>query len=434
MAGVVGLGVENMQCLACGAGNAENAQFCSQCGAAIVDQSQEPIPPAQETPLSEPAATPEPPESLALDELEPPLVGPPPVEAPPAVVPLETSAVAPKNWERVRLVVALALGLVAVVAVIVGAVLYMNSVRSARAAAETAVARAETAVADAELDAEDGNDAVSLVDEGKTRLAEAKAKIASGSPFLAAPYREAQSLAGQASSAAAKVAGNLDAAFESADSLRQSGDYQGAVKAWSVLATTSPRSRQAADARQAALDMLTGDVADDSAVALEDDLQLSIDIAAMYSTNETPVELTAHVHTQLLNTATSELDTLQGIATANADWAREIVRQGRITGGMVDAFQNQEYDSTDVEWIQRIQGMLGKLGQPEQMARLYAVVTEATSLAAACKSVADNPQSKTSTSETFSSAQIRAVRDNAVTMQRDIGEGRALADALSKTM
>jgi hypothetical protein len=438
----------SIQCLACGADSAENAQFCSQCGAPIVGQSPEPIPPPPQelpsppepippplaAPVSEQAAAPESPAPLAPDEPQLTSVEQSPAEDQPPASSPATPAVAKMSKGRIRLLVGLALGLVVLVAAIFGAVLYMNGVRSARAAAESAVARAETAVADAGMAAEAGNDAAGLVDEGKARLAEAKAKIASGSPFLAAPYREAQSLAGQASSAAAQVAGNLDDALASADSLRQSGDYQGAVKAWTALVTTYPRSRQAADARQAALDMLTSDVADDSAVAVEDDLQLAIDVAAMYPKDATPTELTARVHTVLLDTATSELNTLQELATANTNWAREIVRQGTITGGMVDAFQNQDYGSTDVEWIQRIQGMVGKLGQPDQMSRLYAVVTEATSLAAACKSVADNPQSRTSNSETFSAAQIRTVRDNAVTMQRDIDEGRALADALSKTL
>jgi hypothetical protein len=423
-----------MQCPACGVENAEGAQFCSQCGAAIVDQSPEPILPAQETPVSEPAATPEPPASLTPAEFEPPFVGPPPVEAPPAFVPLETSAVAPKSRSRIGLVIAIGLGLVVVVAAIVGAVLYMNSVKSARAAAETAVARAATAVADAELCAEDGNDAVSLVEESKTRLAQAKAKIASGSLFSAAPYREAQSLAGQASSAADKVLEKLDAVLDEADSLRQSADYQGAVQAWSGLAKTYPRSSQAADARQAALDMLTGDVSDAGDVELKDDLQLSIDVAAMFPSDSKPAELSAHVNTALLDAATTELDTLQEISTANASWAREIARKGSISGAVVNGFQNQEYDSSDVEWIQKIQGMVGPLGQPEQMARLYTVLTEATSLAAECRSVADHPARSTSTSETFTPAQIKVVRDKAATMQRDIDEGRLLADALSKTI
>jgi hypothetical protein len=310
----------------------------------------------------------------------------------------------------------------------------MRSVGSARAAAQTAVARADTAVADAELAVEKGNGAGVSVTEAKTRLAEAKAKLASASPFLAAPYRDAASLADQASSTASSVLRNLDSALSNADSLRQSGDYKGAVAAWAALVKTYPRSHQADDARQAALDMLTTDVTDDSAVAVEADLQLSMDIAAMFPSDSVPSELTDHVHTKLLDTATSELATLQGLATANADWAREIVRQGTITGGMVDAFQNQDYGASDVAWIQQIQGMAGKFQQPAQMMRLYAVITEATSLAAACRGVADNPKSQTSTSKTYTAGQINAVRDNAAAMQRDIDEGKGLAAALAAPM
>lgn len=426
----------SVQCLACGAENADNSQFCSQCGAAIVEQPAEPVPPPQAMPADVPAMYPEPPqaEAPALAETGPPPLGAPPVASVADVAQPGAPQVPPKKSGRLRLVLGLVLGLLVVAAVVVGGVFYMRGVGSARAAAQTAVARAEKAVADAELTVEAGNDAGSGVTEAKTRLAEAKAKLASASPFLAAPYHEAASLAGQASSAASSVLGDLDTALSDADSLRQSKDYTGAVKAWAALVKTYPRSHQADQARQAALDMLTTDVTDDSAVAVEDDLQLSMDIAAMFPSDSVPSELTDHVHTKLLDTATSELGTLQGLATANADWAREIVRQGTITGGMVDAFQNQDYGSSNVEWIQRVQGMVGKLGQPAQMVRLYAVLTEATSLAAASKGVADNPKTQTSTSKTYTAGQINAVRDNAAAMQRDIDEGKSLAAALAAPM
>jgi hypothetical protein len=413
----------SVQCLACGAESTDDAQFCSQCGTPIVGLSAEAIPPAEAVQADQPAVTPDPPpppEAPVAAE-----TGPAPLESPPVVAVADVAQpaapeAAPKKPGRWRLVLGLVLGLLVVAAAVVGGVFYMRGVGSARAAAQTAVARAETTVADAELAVEEGNDAGSAVTEAKSRLAQAKAKLASASPFLAAPYREAASLAGQASSAASSVLGDLDTALSDADSLRQSKDYAGAVKAWAALVKTYPRSLQADDARQAALDMLTTDVTDDIAVALEDDLQLSADIGAMFPSDSTPSELTDHVRTQLLDTAKSELDTLQGLATANADWAREIKRQGTISGDTVDAFQNQDYASSDVEWIQRVQGMLGKSQQPAQMVRLYAVITEATSLAAACKGVAANPKSQTSTSKTYTAAQINSVRDNAAAMQRDI--------------
>lgn len=351
-----------------------------------------------------------------------------------AVVPPEVTEPAPKKKGRVGLVVGIVLGLMALVAVVVGGVFYMKSVESARADAGSVIARAETAVADAALCAENGNDAVSGVDQSKTRLAAAKAKMASGSFFSAAPYREAESLAAAAASAADEVLKKIDATLTEAKSLSTSGSYSEAVQVWSELAETYPRSRQAAAARQAALDMLTGDVADDSGVTLEDGLQLCIDIAIMFPSDDVPGELSAYVKTTLLDAATSELDTLQEIATANANWAREIARKGSISGAVVSAFQNQEYDSSDVERIQRIQGMVGTLGQSEQMARLYGALTNATSLAAGCKSVADHPLRETSKSETFSSGQIKSVKDKAAAMQKSIDESRALANALSTTI
>jgi hypothetical protein len=441
-------GVWYMQCPACGAENAQDAQFCSQCSAAIVGQPSEQSPPPEAAPVSEPVTTPETPaipesiESPAVAEApearapaatEPMQVGPPPVDTPPGVAPLETPEATPKKSGRIRLLVTLVVAFVAVVAIVAGAVLYMNSVASARTSAQAAVAKAETAIADADLTTGSGSDTASFVEEAKARLAEAKAKIASGTPFSAAPYHEAQSLAGEASTAAGKATGVLDAALANADSLRQSSDYTGAVAAWSELVKTYPRSNQADDARSAALDMLTSDVADDSSVAPPDDLQLSVDIAAMYPSDSVPTDLNAHVTTVLLDAANTELDTLQGITSDNASWATQIDRQGQITGDVVSAFENQTYGPSDVAWIQGIQAMIPKLGQPPEMARLYADLVETTSLASACKSIADNPHSSTSSSATFTAAQINAVRSNAGIMQRDIDDAKLLAAALAKS-
>jgi len=382
-----------MQCPACGTENAEGAQFCSQCGQALAAQTPEPIAGAQATPT---ATT--------------------------------------KRTGLVGLVIGLVVAFLVVAGVAVGGLLYVNSVRSARAAAEAAVARAATACADAELCAEDGNDAAGLVEASQARLARAKAKLAAGSLLSAAPYREARTLAVAAATSADKVLEKLDGVLQEADSLRESGDYPGAVQAWADLVGTYPRSSQAEDARQAALDMLENDVADDGSVDIEDDLQLSTDVAAMFAPDSQPEEVTAHVTTRLLDTATDELDTLQGLATANADWSRELSRKGTISGAVVNAFQNQEYDSSDVAEIQKLQGMVGALGQPEQMKRLYTVIAEATSLAAECRSIADHPARSTSTSETFTSGQIKSVRDKAAAIQKRVDEGRTIASSLSTTI
>lgn len=374
----------------------------------------------------EPPVPPEPPADTSYPAPDAAVYRQPPVAQPP----MGGQQPPPAKKRRVGLVVAIVLVLLAMIGAGTGVALLVSGSNRARAEAEAAIAGAETLIADATLCAEQGTDAVGQVDEAKSLLGDAKARMSVGSAFSAGPYRQATALAQDASEKADAVLAVLQERVDAAESLCDEGDYAGAIREWSSLVKEYPRSKFATEARQAAVHMLAHDVAD-ADLAWDEELRLCCDAAKMYG-SALPDDLKAHACDLLLEVAGSELDTLQDLTWANANWAADIDRKASISGEIVWDFQTQSYDDGSVKWITGIQSMVPKLGQAKEMARLYTLLVDTTKLASACKYVADHPTRETASSETFSNSQIKKVKSNATTMQRNVDEAKRLVGALAK--
>lgn len=411
-----------MWCPICGVDNAEQARFCAKCGAPMEGAAGEEPAPAPEAaqeapvppePFAEVAQPPQPEPAIPEQPAPPQPAGPPPQ---------------PPRKGRAGLVIAIIVVLFVLLGACAGVALAVTGSNKARAEAEAAVAAAETLVADAELCAEEGTDAAGEVDAAKSLLSDAKAQLGVGSPFSSGPYKKATSLAEEASSKADGVLVVLQERLDRAESLRDEGDYQGAIGEWAGLVKEYPRSRFATDARQAAVGMIAHEVAD-ADLAWDEELRLCADVAKMHG-SALPDDLKSHACDILLELARSELDTLQDLTWANANWATDIDRKASISGEIVWEFQTQSYDDGSVKWITGIQGVVPKLGQPKEMTRLFTLLVDTTKLASACKYVADHPTKETANSETFSSSQIKKVKSNAATMQRNVDEAKKLVAAI----